>query len=383
MSRTDVSKLSDKALEVHLLQAVTRERESIVETLTYLAEVDRRKLHLPAGYPSLYRYCLGRLHLSEGAAFRRIRAARAVRRCPAILEALSDGRLHLSAVVVMAPILTRQNGESLIAESTHKSMADVERIVAEWAPKLHGPTGIHALPARPTGLHFGPPATAAAAPARPVHPDLTEVQEWSSKLTAPSVGLSAPAVPEFLAVPTAPALPHSVDPPTRTRIEALSPGRFALHVTIERDVHDLLRRAQDLLAHQLPDGDVAEVIRRSLRVLVQTLEKRKFAATSQPRLARGSGSANPRHIPAHVRRAVWRRDQGQCTFVADEGQRCEARSMLEFDHVEPVAFGGQATIEGIRLRCRAHNQFAAEQTFGRDFMHAKRKPPTGCTTPRA
>src|SRR4029077_17656893 len=53
--------------------------------------------------------------------------------------------------------------------------------------------------------------------------------------------------------------------------------------------------------------------------------------------------------------------------------RCSARKFLEFDHIEPVARGGRATVEGIRLRCRAHNQYEAERTFGAEFMSAKRE----------
>src|SRR2546423_15690563 len=45
---------------------------------------------------------------------------------------------------------------------------------------------------------------------------------------------------------------------------------------------------------------------------------------------------------------------------------------LEFDHVDEVARGGKATVEGIRLRCRAHNQYTAECTFGKEFMRHKR-----------
>jgi hypothetical protein len=74
-----------------------------------------------------------------------------------------------------------------------------------------------------------------------------------------------------------------------------------------------------------------------------------------------------------VKSAVWQRDQGCCTFVADRGRRCECRSNLEFDHIQPVARGGEATIENIRLRCRAHNQLEAERTFGSEFMKHKRE----------
>jgi hypothetical protein len=59
-------------------------------------------------------------------------------------------------------------------------------------------------------------------------------------------------------------------------------------------------------------------------------------------------------------------------FVSETGHRCPARTRLEFDHVEEVARGGEATVARIRLRCRAHNQYAAERTFGIEFMRHKR-----------
>ena len=70
---------------------------------------------------------------------------------------------------------------------------------------------------------------------------------------------------------------------------------------------------------------------------------------------------------------MWERDQGRCTFVSEGGRRCPARTRLEFDHVEAVARGGRASVAGIRLRCRAHNQYEAECTFGAEFMRQKRE----------
>ena len=45
---------------------------------------------------------------------------------------------------------------------------------------------------------------------------------------------------------------------------------------------------------------------------------------------------------------------------------------MEFDHVHPVAKGGAATADNVRLLCRGHNQFAAESAFGAEFMQGKR-----------
>ena len=157
----------------------------------------------------------------------------------------------------------------------------------------------------------------------------------------------------------------------RANVAPVAFERFALQVTIEQDTHDKLRYAQALLSHQVPSGDIAQVVDRALDALIAQLEKQKFAATARPRRHSRRSGLNPRYIPAHVKRAVWERDQGQCTFVSDTGRRCESRKFLEFDHVDPVALGGQATVEGLRLLCRGHNEYEAERTFGSGFMNAR------------
>jgi len=156
-------------------------------------------------------------------------------------------------------------------------------------------------------------------------------------------------------------------------VAPLAPARFALQVTIDQSTHDDLRYAQALLGHQVPSGNVAEVLARALKLLVRHLEHRKFAATHRPRLGRPSSGTRGRHIPAEVRRAVWERDGGRCTFVSDAGRRCEERRGVEYDHVVPYARGGETTVGSIRLRCSAHNQYGAECTFGAEFMRHKRE----------
>jgi len=46
---------------------------------------------------------------------------------------------------------------------------------------------------------------------------------------------------------------------------------------------------------------------------------------------------------------------------------------LEFDHVTAVARGGETSVDGLRLLCRAHNQYEAECTFGAGFMRERRE----------
>ena len=67
-----------------------------------------------------------------------------------------------------------------------------------------------------------------------------------------------------------------------------------------------------------------------------------------------AGSGTGRAIPAAVRRAVWRRDRGRCSYVdRTSGRRCGSQHLLQIDHVVPYAQGGAAEPNNLRLLCAA------------------------------
>src|SRR5947199_7592787 len=109
-----LSHLSDGDLLRGLASAVAQDRSASAVVLAHIAEVDKRRLYLPAGFPSMFLYCVHELHLSEDAASKRIQAARTARQFPAIFELLADGRLHLTAVNLLAPNLTPVNANALL-----------------------------------------------------------------------------------------------------------------------------------------------------------------------------------------------------------------------------------------------------------------------------
>jgi hypothetical protein len=135
-----------------------------------------------------------------------------------------------------------------------------------------------------------------------------------------------------------------------------------LQVTLLEAAHDDLRCLQDLMRREIPDGDPAAIVARALRLLRREAEQKAFSETARPRPGRAA-KPQSRDIPAHVQRAVWQRDEGQCAF---EGQRarCGERAFLEFHHVRPWIAGGPPTAENIALRCRAHNAYEADVYFG-------------------
>ena len=143
--------------------------------------------------------------------------------------------------------------------------------------------------------------------------------------------------------------------------------------------------AQALLRHRVPSGELAHVLDHALDALLVTLAREKFGATTRPRTGRSrSAVSDPRHVPSQVKRAVHARDGEQCAFVSEAGERCLERGFLELDHRTPVARGGQATVENMRLLCKAHNEYEAERIFGTAFMQSRRtraKKAQPCTAP--
>jgi hypothetical protein len=356
VSRYALTHLPDSVLLHDLKALLAQERTTTATLLAHLAEVDARRLYAPAGYPSMFAYCLEELHLSEETACKRIRAARAARQFPAVYALLADGRLHLTAVVMLAPYLTPENADGLLAAATHQSKARIEQLLAERFPRPDLPERIQVL-APPLTIGLPSPGTVKSlAPGEPPSPGTVEVAG-----NRPAWGPGEQA--ELVESPS----PGTV----RARVTPLAPGRYALQFTFGEDAYEKFRYAQALLGHAVPSGELAVVFERALDALIGRLERQKFAATSRPRRRRPS--ANARHVPAAVRREVWERDGGQCTFVSAAGRRCPARTRLEYDHVEPVARGGRATVGQIRLRCRVHNEYAAECAFGADFMSRKRE----------
>src|SRR6187549_1819592 len=107
--------MSDREVVERLEELLREERRLTAEVLAHLGEVEARRLYLPAACASMFVYCTRVLGMSEDQAFKRIRAARAVRRFPAVGAALAEGRLHLTGVVLLAPHLTEGNVAELVA----------------------------------------------------------------------------------------------------------------------------------------------------------------------------------------------------------------------------------------------------------------------------
>jgi hypothetical protein len=403
----EVRRVADDELLSTVERLVKADRALSLKLIVHLGEVEARKLYLERGFSSMYSYCMTALGMSEAETYLRLLAAKTGRRFPLVFERFADGGLHLTAIKLLAPLLTEQNHVNLLDRARGMSKRQLEVLVAELAPKPDFPERVRKLPES-----RGAATVAAQGSASLLASCVAELHtggEAVSDAACGGVAHSAPAV----------AAPFVLQPPqSRASASPLSPGRFKLELTLGQEAYDQLEQLRELLRHQNPRGEITCIVERALRELLERTLKQRFAQvgsprgkgaragvsvgvaendavalradesqpgglagdaaafsdaspvlTDQPRLDRDA--VHSRYVPRAVLRTVFARDAGQCSFVSAGGRRCSARGFLEVHHHEAFALGGAATVGNLRLVCRAHNFWLAERELGRGFMQRK------------
>jgi hypothetical protein len=345
-SLASLAQLSNDDLLAQTKRLVQCEREATTQLIAHLAEIETRRLHRREGCSSLFAYCTERLHLSESAAYRRILAARLARRFPIVLEMLAQGSVTLTTVRLLAAHLTPENHRDLLDAARHRSRLQVEELVARLHPRPPVPDAIRKLPRRSGAVAWPPPP---GSPVRVSGPAATE----------PGGGPPAESQRPELVLPVA----GPSDSARRPLVTPLAPETYKIQFTIGAPTLAKLRRVQNLMRHRIPNGDLAQVFDAALTQLLGQLEKQKFGRAGRPRP--GGRPSGTRHISAALRREVHARDGERCTFVSPDGHRCSAEGFLEFEHREPHGVGGPTTAPNLTVLCRAHNQYRAEQYYGR------------------
>jgi 5-methylcytosine-specific restriction endonuclease McrA len=279
--------------------------------------------------------------------------ARLIARFPAIADRLAAGRLSIRALVELREVLTEENHAGVLARAEGKSQEEAQLLAVEYRPKPVPRDVIRALPMPP-----GPGSSPPSGPPAPIAP---------FALPAPlGAGDSVPAETEW------PPLPPEV-------VKPLTPELRRLNVTVTAEFIDELEQVRVALSHQCPDGNFEKVVREAFKLVLERDRKRKAltdrprSLTDRPRPRSEAPGENDRYVPAAVKRTVWERDQGRCTWPMGDGKVCGSRHQLEFDHDLEVALGGKPTIGNVRLLCKRHNLMKAEQRFGKTFMAKFRK----------
>jgi 5-methylcytosine-specific restriction endonuclease McrA len=111
-------------LVVRTKALVQEERRIGLLVLEHLREIERRKVFLELGFPSLFAFCVTELGYSEPQAQTRIDAMRAIRDTPAVGERLRAGKLHMTTVVKVQRFLRNEKRQG----RNHDRLALFDRV---------------------------------------------------------------------------------------------------------------------------------------------------------------------------------------------------------------------------------------------------------------
>jgi hypothetical protein len=413
--------LSNRELIESVRGVLQTQQRTLGELVAHLGEIEERRLHLEAAHPSLFDYCVSRLHMSEDEACRRIELARLARRFPVLFPLIASGELSLSVALLLKPVLTQENQSELLAAVRGNTIRQAREALAARFPSPDVPSRIRKLPERRPAEA---PPSASRAPLPSSEPGrVPSVQHEPAPPMAPPLA-SQPSplqidAPAQLPAPAAAQLPSATigepehhrqsslvlaPPAAHGRIDPIAAQRYRVQFTADASTKEKLEMARDLLRHTYPNGDLGSIVSRALDVLIADLQRTRFGFGARPNVAArrpapagpavsasgestgkpgapleesstASGDSTPdhSHVSRPSRRAVLERDGLACTWVDESGKRCGSRAWLELDHHHPRGKGGGSETDNIRMLCRAHNQLAAERAYGRAHMARARQ----------
>jgi hypothetical protein len=328
---TDTNKLANHTHASHIpdihnqtLALVKQERLLTGLIIANLQKIQDQNLHLKMGYSTLFEYCTKALGYAEPCAYRRISAIKVARQIPEVTAQLDAGTLSLTSVAMAQSFFAsaNKNNSPLPTETKKQILKSLEFCSKRESEEV--------------------------------------LIKAANKLGLQSTGLEI-----------------------TEKIRPLSMEESVLQVRLKTTTLEKLNRLKNLRAHKNPNMSYSDLIEdlctfalKKLDPMEPTVAETKktnemIRPTDQKANAKSYAtkisSHNPRYIPPNIRRAVWRRDQGRCTYVADAPEnldnvenfapkRCRSNHLLQIDHIQPLSLGGETVQQNLRLLCHAHHK---------------------------
>jgi hypothetical protein len=293
-----------------IMKLVAEERRIGINILDLLHEIERRKAYSDLGYDGLFSFCVKELRYSEAQASRRIQAMRAVVEHPQLKEKIEKGNLTVTTVAQVQSHLKKQARAGDVA-------SEVEKMEL-----------------------------------------FTSLENQSAKEVEAKLQSFAGEEMSFnLLLKLNPAMKNSWD-----KIKSLS-----AHSTRGQDLEIL-----DLLMKTwLNKNDPEEKIRKTSSTTTQSSPdpyppNEPTSTYVKNEAVHHETPSSSRFISVKIKRFVWRRDGGKCTF-------CESKFALQYDHLQAFSKFGDNSPENLRLLCRSCNLSQGIKEFGALKM---RRPPS-------
>ncbi|HVK60677.1 MAG TPA: HNH endonuclease signature motif containing protein [Bdellovibrionales bacterium] len=309
----NAAKFTDEMIRTRMKVLFKVEQSAAKEIINLIVEFERRQLHLKMGYPTLFAWLTEGVGYAAGSAQRRIESARLLRSLPKMkdeIEAkLESGALNLTKLAQLQTVIRQEEKRT--------------------QTKIDGSKKAELLAA------------------------------IENKSSAESERLLATEFPDVAKL--------------KESKKAVSGDVTLYSVPMNEEQVQILQRIKELLSHSHPGATVAEIFEMVGREFIQRhdpmLKEPRVQSRDKKSVSAAETNGRRIYLSIDLKRQIWRRDEARCTYCDPAtGKRCGARFGLEIDHILPLAQGGSNDARNLRVLCRAHNQYAAVQRFGRGRM---------------
>ena len=353
--------MTDNQLLLQTKTLVQKERQINILVLQHLQEIEKRKLYLDRGFPSLFEYAIKELGYSHSAAYRRIKAMRLCRDIPQATSKIKTGNLNLTTASQLQTFFEKKKRKD------KKQSLDTVKMLKTNNSEICNVKSTYLPAAGCINDNVDKDEKKESKPENKTPIELDSTQKLD--LIKKAEGQSSRELEKTL---------FDIDPEVcneREKVRNINNDKVEIKVILDKDSQQKLESLKKLLSHKNPNMSYGELIAVLAELGLNKYDpKRKtnkqnkaakvFISTNSQKVTDKTQKKLPiqkttRYIPSVVRHHVWMRDQGQCTYVClKTKRRCSSNHLLQIDHIKPFSLGGTHEADNLRLLCANHNQFA-------------------------
>lgn len=324
-----IEMLSNQNILEGLGRLVKSERKLMHVILSYIHEIEVRKLHLEIGYDSIYKFLTVHHGYSEDAAYARMHASRLLAKVPEIQDKLEAGSISLTQISkVCSAIRAEQKAGTVVSpEATLDLFTKIE------------------------------------------NKNLLETRKTIA------VELNQPVVEVQLVKPQKDDTYVIQTTLNKTQYDAFVKARSLIsHSVSDNNIAEAIHFLSQVLIKKVEGtsaNNVAEFCRRSKgRATEEQQNFNDLAALDESDRFRKSSTQSFRiirksrkYISVKVRREIFAEANHRCTFThPDTGIDCNSSYQLQVDHIIPLSEGGSDNISNLRVLCGIHNRRRVEHS---------------------
>ncbi|QLY24337.1 HNH endonuclease [Bdellovibrio sp. KM01] len=304
--------------------------------LWHIVEIESRRLFLDLGYTSLFKYMTAHLHYSEDAAYRRIQAARLLKKVPQVDKAIESGSLNLTQLQNVQKCLNVEfeSGRKISAQQTANLLEQIQNKSSVETQKI-------------LAVEFDQPIQ--------IHESLKAQRDDSTRM---QIIMTEDQMKDLQHAKD--LLSHVLPNPSWADLISYL-AKAEIKKRLGKDKAEFLNSSEKNQDEKAVPVSEKVVPVRNEKVSLNNgkclNEIGKFADNEMVGADRGTENrmSQRKYLNVTSRRVLLVKANHCCEFVHKNGERCQSRYQLQVDHKVPLALGGSNDMENFRVLCRTHN----------------------------